>query len=107
LDLYAGAQAFLFPSHYEGFGLPVLEAMSLGGIVITADNSSLPEVGGEAALYVKNENDAAELAARMEQVLTMDDVERQRRIVMGLEQAAEFSWEKCAQETLAVLTEKG
>ena len=99
MDLYAGAQAFLFPSHYEGFGLPVLEAMSLGGIVITANNSSLPEVGGEAALYVENENDVGELAERMTQVLAMDSEQRQSRIAMGIAQAAKFSWEKCAKET--------
>ncbi len=105
LDLYAGAVAYVLPSHYEGFGLPVLEAMSLGGIVITANNSSLPEVGGEAAFYVKDENNAIELAARMEQVLAMDAQERQQRITMGIEQAAKFSWEKCAQETARLILE--
>ena len=107
LDLYAGAQAFVFPSHYEGFGLPVLEAMSLGGVVITANNSSLPEVGGEAALYVQNENDAAALASLMEQVLAMDATERKLRIKQGIEQAAKFTWEKCAVETLMILNNRG
>ncbi len=106
LDLYAGAQAFMFPSHYEGFGLPVLEAMSLGGIVITANNSSLQEVGGDAAVYVEDENDEIALAALMEQVLTMESAERQRRIGLGIEQAAKFSWEKCARETAAVVLGK-
>lgn len=105
LDLYAGAVAYILPSHYEGFGLPVLEAMSLGGIVITANNSSLPEVGGEAALYVDDENDASALTAVMEQVMAMDPQERQRRIALGTEQAAKFSWEKCAEETAQVILE--
>ena len=105
LDLYAGAAAYVLPSHYEGFGLPVLEAMSLGSIVITANNSSLPEVGGEAALYVDNENDETALAALMEQVLAMDSAERQRRIELGIAQAAKFSWEKCARETAQVILE--
>ena len=99
LDLYAGASAYVLPSHYEGFGLPVLEAMSLGGIVITANNSSLPEVGGEAALYVDDENDEIALAGIMEQVVTMEPAERQRLIQLGIVQASRFSWEKCAQET--------
>ena len=106
LDLYAGAAAYVLPSHYEGFGLPVLEAMSLGGIVITSNNSSLPEVVGEAALYVDNENDETALAALMEQVLKMDSAERQRRIELGIQQAAKFSWEKCAQETVQELLGK-
>ncbi len=106
MALYAGAQAFLFPSHYEGFGLPVLEAMSLGGIVITANNSSLPEVGGDAAFYVQNENDAAELTEKMEQVLALDAAQRQQRIAMGIEQAAKFSWEQCARETQQALLYK-
>ena len=106
MNLYAASQAFLFPSHYEGFGIPVLEAMSLGGIVITANNSSLPEVGGDAAFYVDDENDAAALAKVMEQVLSMGDSARQARKEAGKAQAAKFSWEKCARETLAVLTNK-
>ena len=106
LDLYAGAAAYVLPSHYEGFGLPILEAMSLGSIVITANNSSLPEVGGEAALYVEDENDAMALAAVMEQVLCMDEAERQHRIALGVAQAAKFSWEKCAQETANIIMGK-
>ncbi len=103
LDLYSGAVAYVLPSHYEGFGLPVLEAMSLGGIVITANNSSLPEVGGEAAFYVEDENNAADLAAKMEQVLTLNAAQRQQRIALGVAQAAKFSWEKCAKETAELL----
>ena len=103
LDLYAGAAAYVLPSHYEGFGLPVLEAMSIGGIVITANNSSLPEVGGEAAFYVEDENDEAALASLMEQVLAMEPAQRQHRVEAGITQAAKFSWKKCAQETAQVL----
>ena len=107
LDLYAGAAAYVLPSHYEGFGLPVLEAMSLGGIVITANNSSLPEVGGDAAFYVDDENDATALALLMEQVLKMEGAERQRRIELGIAQAAKFSWDQCGRETMDILTKRG
>lgn len=107
MNLYAAARAFVFPSHYEGFGIPVLEAMGLGGIVITTGNSSLLEVGGDAAFYVENENDAAVLANVMEEVLALDDETRQLRAQKGKMQAAKFTWEKCAKETVAVLTNKG
>ena len=106
MNLYAASQAFLFPSHYEGFGIPVLEAMRLGSIVITANNSSLPEVGGDAALYVDDENDATALATLMEQVLAMESIERQERIRLGIAQTEKFSWEQCARETAQVLTGK-
>lgn len=101
--LYAGAMAFVLPSHYEGFGIPVLEAMSLGTLVITARNSSLPEVGGEAALYVEDENDFAAIADLMRCVMTIPEEERQNRIRMGKKQLSRFSWEKCARETARLL----
>lgn len=103
VNLYAGAQAFLFPSHYEGFGLPVLEAMNAGTVVITSRISSLPEVAGKAALYVEDENNAQELASQMRRVLEMDASERSAILAAGREQSEKFSWEDCAQETAKVI----
>lgn len=101
--LLYGSEAFLFPSHYEGFGIPILEAMENETIVITDKISSLPEVAGEAALYVENETDYNELAMQMKKVLEMSIKERDNYIKMGKKQVRKFSWEKCAQETLQVI----
>ncbi len=96
--LYRNAAVFVFPSLYEGFGIPVLEAMSCGAPTILANKSSLPEVGGQAALYFEA-NNVEELLTCLEKVLSDENL-RQRMIAKGLEQAQKFSWEKCAQETL-------
>lgn len=104
--LYKEARAFLFPSHYEGFGLPILEAYRTGTQVITANNSSLPEVGGEAAWYVEDENDAAALAEVMATVATAPEEERSRRVALGNAHCDSFSWEKCARQTMALLLKK-
>ncbi|HRY82227.1 MAG TPA: glycosyltransferase family 1 protein [Candidatus Moranbacteria bacterium] len=96
--LMRGAEIFCFPSLYEGFGIPVLEAFISKVPVICARNSSLPEVAGEAALYFEPKNQI-ELAQQIKKVL--DDSElRNSLIAKGLEQAKKFSWEKCARETL-------
>ena len=96
--LFSGAELFLFPSHYEGFGLPVVEAMQCGTPVITADNSSLPEAGGEAVVYVDSNNDE-QLIDAMKQVLT-DEKLRKKLIAKGFEQAKKFSWQKSAHGVL-------
>ena len=96
--LYAGAEALLFPAWYEGFGLPVLEAMNQGCPVISSDRTSLREVGGEAALYIDPAN-PRQIAANMLQ-LEVDTVQRKQLVQAGLAQAATFSWERTARNTL-------
>jgi alpha-1,3-rhamnosyl/mannosyltransferase len=96
-ELLAGAQALVFPSLYEGFGLPPLEAMKLGVPVITTRSGALPEVCGEAASYVSI-NDPAELAQVMEKMF--DEKLRTEYIEKGLKQAEKFSWKKSAEEIL-------
>ena len=99
--LYAAAEALVFPSLYEGFGLPVLEAMRRGVPVVTAAVSSLPEVGGEAALYVDDPLDAEGLAAALERALSEPD--RLRRL--GRAQAARFTWDRTAAGVAEVIRE--
>lgn len=98
--LYNLAEAFVFPSLYEGFGLPPLEAMACGTPVIAADVSSIPEVVGEAGLLI-DPNDAEGLSEALGRVLN-DPALRQDLRQRGLARAREFSWDRAARETLAV-----
>jgi glycosyltransferase involved in cell wall biosynthesis len=98
--IYSGAQALAFPSLYEGFGLPVLEAMACGIPVVTSNSSSLPEVGGTAALYV-DPRDVEALREAVRRVLC-DAALREQLQVQGLAQAAQFSWDRAAAQTEAV-----
>lgn len=104
-SLYKNAEFFILPSLYEGFGLPVLEAMSYGCPVITSNISSLPEAGGNAALYV-NPNDVNDVFSKMKKLLEEDEL-RKDLIKKGYDQVKKFSWEKSARETLKVLEEVG
>jgi glycosyltransferase involved in cell wall biosynthesis len=101
--LLAGAAFFCYPSLYEGFGLPVLEAQSLGVPVMSSYSSSLPEVAGDAAILV-DPTDVDAIAHAMLR-LSQDDDLRQRLIAAGHANVQRFSWEKAAAETLAVLQE--
>jgi glycosyltransferase involved in cell wall biosynthesis len=98
--LYNGAELFCFPSLYEGFGLPVLEAMACGVPVVTSNCSSLPEVAGDAAILVDPYN-VDEIADAMKRVLSDRELAQELRH-LGLERAKQFSWEKTARETIAV-----
>lgn len=98
--LYANAICFVYPSLYEGFGLPILEAFDNNCPVICANNSSLPEVGGNAALYFDNE-DAGKLAKAVEMLFTDNSI-RQKCIELGRIRCKEFTWEKCFEETSKV-----
>lgn len=97
-ELYSNALCFVYPSLYEGFGIPILEAFNCGCPVITGNISSMPEVGGDAAVYADplNIND---LADKIKFVLKTD---REKFAKKGFAQAKKFSWEKAAQETLKV-----
>jgi glycosyltransferase involved in cell wall biosynthesis len=99
--LLSGARLFVFPSLYEGFGLPVLEAMACGTPVVCSSASSLPEVVGDAAVLV-DPMDVKGLAMAIERVLGDEEL-RAKLIEHGFEQAKKFSWERCARETLDVL----
>jgi glycosyltransferase involved in cell wall biosynthesis len=97
-QFYQHAEVFVYPSFYEGFGLPVLEAMNLGTPVITSNVSSLPEVVDSAAITI-NPQDFIELAEAIFKVLSNDDL-RKQLILDGRTRAQRFSWEKTAQQTL-------
>jgi glycosyltransferase involved in cell wall biosynthesis len=101
--LYSVAKVFVYPSLYEGFGLPPLEAMACGAPVITSYTSSLPEVVGDAAILIDAHN-VEELFHAMRTVLLDDDLRLQLR-KKSLERAKLFSWERTAQETLTVYQE--
>ncbi len=94
---YNQTDVFVYPSFYEGFGLPVLEAMTLGSPVITSNTSSLPEVAGDAALLI-NPNDTLELAEAILKVIS-DSQLREKLIKKGQERSKLFSWKKTAKET--------
>lgn len=98
--LFAGARLFTFPSLYEGFGLPVLEAMSSGVPVVCSNSSSLPEVAGGAALMC----DAMDVDALAELIHRglVDEVWRSIAIEQGIQHASAFSWDRCAMETVQV-----
>ena len=92
--LYAGCQIFCYPSRYEGFGLPVLEAMACGTPVVTSDRCSLPEVVGDAALMI----DPTQPPALYEALQKVnDEATRQSLIAKGLKRAQNFTWERSAE----------
>jgi glycosyltransferase involved in cell wall biosynthesis len=96
--IYSGAAVFVFPSLYEGFGLPPLEAMSCGAAVICSNRTSLPEVVGDAAISL-DPNDTQALVEAMRSVLTNSTLEADLR-ARSLQRAAQFSWRKTANETI-------
>ena len=96
--LYRGATAFLYPTRYEGFGLPALEALACGVPVVGSNASSVPEIVGEAGMLV-DPDDARSMAGALIAVVTDDEL-REKLSRAAVEQARKFSWEKCARETL-------
>ncbi len=101
--LYRGAACLVMPSFYEGFGLPVVEAMASGVPVMSSNRSCLPEIGGDAALYFDPES-VEEMSAVMERMLN-DSTLRKELAARGVERARQFSWENCARTTLRTLKE--
>ncbi len=98
--LYSAARVFAYPSLYEGFGLPAAEAMASGVPVIASDRASLPEVVGDAGITLEPDDvDGMRDALRR---LFEDGVERERRVALGIEQASQFTWERCGRQTAAV-----
>ncbi|MFA4844956.1 MAG: glycosyltransferase family 1 protein [Patescibacteria group bacterium] len=104
-NLLARASCLLYPSYDEGFGLPVLEAMAVGTPVIASNRGALPEVGGDAAMYVEPDDTEAMSFALSQCLLVPEGVRELKE--MGIKRAAEFSWERAAKETLKVLEEVG
>ncbi|MCG8431391.1 MAG: glycosyltransferase family 4 protein [Candidatus Omnitrophica bacterium] len=101
--IYSGCSCFVFPSLYEGFGLPVLEAMRCGAAVVTSGVSALPEVGGDAALYCDPYN-PEDIAAQVRRVL--DDRNLCRELIQkGAARSRQFSWEKMAREIISIYRE--
>lgn len=103
--LYRSATLFVFPSLYEGFGLPPLEAMACGTPVVAGDNSSIPEAVGDAAVRVDS-RDVEALASAMARVLADSELRGELR-ARGLAHARTFSWDRCARETLDVYRSVG
>jgi len=93
----SGATLFIFPSLYEGFGLPVLEAQAASIPVVTSDSSSLPEIGGEGALYV-DPLTSQSIFEGIEKVMTLENDSREALVSRGRENTKRFSWRKCAEE---------
>jgi glycosyltransferase involved in cell wall biosynthesis len=98
---YCGAEIFVFPSLYEGFGLPLLEAMACGVPVVSSNASCLPEIGGDACLYFAPHS-VEDLVSQMERLLSDTNL-RKELAKRGIERAREFTWEKTARKTLQVL----
>lgn len=101
--LYSAADLFVFPSLYEGFGFPVLEAMACGTPVVSSDTSSLSEIAGDAAIFV-NPHSVEQIAQAMQEVLK-DAKLRLKLVRKGVERARLFTWEKSGRETLRVYEE--
>jgi glycosyltransferase involved in cell wall biosynthesis len=101
--LYQSSITFVYPSRYEGFGLPILQAMAAGTPVITTKLSSIPEVAGDAALYI-DPDDPATLIQALQALQTNNDL-RSSLIVSGKQQAGKFSWKRTANETIDVYRE--
>jgi glycosyltransferase involved in cell wall biosynthesis len=99
--LYQGARMVAFPSLYEGFGLPILEAFASKVALLTADNSSLREVAGEGALYCQGEN-VEDIAVKLEE-LWQNQALREELVAKGIEELTRFSWETCSRKTIDFL----
>jgi len=98
--IYHGATAFIFPTKYEGFGIPLLQAMAAGTPVVASRAAAVPEIAGDAALLF-DPDDVEDMAEKINKIVTGEAL-RERLIAAGRERVKQFSWEKCARETLKV-----
>ncbi|MFA6146172.1 MAG: glycosyltransferase family 1 protein [Patescibacteria group bacterium] len=98
--LYASAEAFIFPSFYEGFGIPLLEAMACGCPIVASNQGSLPEVAQDAALYFDPRN-SLQMVEAIKRIINEQDL-RKELIEKGLARVKEFSWQKCAEKTFKI-----
>ena len=101
--LLKNALTLVLPSLHEGFGIPVLEAMQAGCPVVVSKNSSLPEVAGQAAVYIDNLLSVDSIFQAMLKMVELDKNKRKELISKGYKQAQKFSWQKAAQKTLEVI----
>lgn len=95
--LYRQATAYIFPSLFEGFGLPILEAMACGCPVITSDRSSMPEIAGDAALLI-DPTSSTQMTEAIQNIATSTELQKELKL-KGLKRAQQFSWKRCAYET--------
>jgi alpha-1,3-rhamnosyl/mannosyltransferase len=100
--LYSGARCFAMPSLYEGFGIPVLEAMACATAVVCSQRSSLPEIGGNDVHYIQSPENFESIAAALAEVLTKDKRELEGIVKSGFERVSVFTWDRTARETLEV-----
>lgn len=101
-QLYRGASFFVYPSEYEGFGLPILEAMASRTIVLCSNTSSLPEVAGDAAIYF-DPFDTSSISQALQKATSLSPSERAHLIEKGFARARAFSWSKCTDKTISIL----
>ena len=104
--LFENTKCFVYPSLYEGFGLPLLEAMVNKTLVVTSNTSSLPEVGGDVAYYYEGVLNYGELGNKIIEIINLSEEARNEQIAKGLDQIKKFTWEKCKNETLDILSNR-
>lgn len=100
MNLYAHALAFVYPSLYEGFGMPILEAYAYGCPVILSHCSCFPEIAGNAALYFNTKNGELELASRLQEIYNYTDKQRDDLIQLGYERLSHYTWEGSSKQLL-------
>ncbi len=102
--LYKASVAYILPSLYEGFGIPVIEAQACGAITITSTVSSLPEIAGEGNIYIKDPKSVKQIAESLREALSLSRKKRENLVAMNKENVKRFSWDEAAQKTLEILT---
>jgi len=104
-DLIRSSISLVLPSLYEGFGIPVVQAMALGTLVLVSRNSSLPEIVGDAGLYIEPPFGTEEIKQGIIQLLSLPKAVKQSQLIAARQKSMNFSWEKSAQKILEVINE--